>query len=84
MVFLYIFNNTPQHPPHKARRVFLTTYYLLLITLYKLSAHKYTHNRCHHQASCPARGVTEAVKSLYVCVELVIHLDTVGVELQLR
>ena len=52
--------------------------------LSQLAAHQHAHDGGHHQAAGPAGRVAEAVQALDVGVEVRVHLDLVGVELQLR
>lgn len=60
---------------------------LLLLAIlgffHKFLPHDDAHNRSHHQASRPTAGVAQAVQALDAGVEVLVHLDPIGVEFQL-
>ena len=48
----------------------------------QFSAHQHAHDGRHHQPARPAAGVAQAVQSFDGGVEVFIHFDAVGVELE--
>ena len=52
--------------------------------LRNFSSHQYTHDGGHHQSPGPTRAVSQTVEPLQARIEIRVHLDAVGVELQLR
>lgn len=56
---------------------------LLAVSVCDASAHEHAHDGRHHQTSCPAARVAEAMETIDVRVEVFVHLDAVGVELEL-
>lgn len=51
---------------------------------HKFLTHDDAHNRSHHQASRPTAGVAQAVQALDAGVEVLVHLDSIGIEFELR
>ena len=72
---------TPHQHCGKVRNCY---FWLFLGFFHKFLTHNYAHNRSHHQASRPTAGVAQAVQALDAGVEVLVHLDPIGVEFQLR
>ena len=52
--------------------------------LNQLAAHQNAHDGGHHQAAGPSGGIAQAVQAGNVRFQVGVHLDLVGIELQLR
>ena len=59
------------------------SYPLKSVLLHQLAAHQDAHDGGHHQAARPAGGIAQAVQTRDVRLQVGVHLDLVGVELQL-
>ena len=57
--------------------------FFLLFFLQQFSAHKYAHDAAHHKPACPSGTVTEAMQTLDIGVEVLVHSNFVGIELQI-